>query len=448
LREILQSIRKFLNEQFTLDEDKADEGLIIESINRNVAFKGTNLWTLVFAILIASIGLNVNSTAVVIGAMLISPLMGPIMGIGLGIGIYDFNLMKRGIKNLLIAAVFSIITSFIYFSLSPLHEAKTELLARTTPSIWDVLIAFFGGMAGIIAGTRKEKSNILPGVAIATALMPPLCTAGFALATGKMYFFLGAVYLFFINSLFICLATFIIVRYLKFKTTKYASVSQQKKVVRYIWIIVTLTILPSIYLAFRIVQKTIFEENARQFIQTEFRFANTQVINHTLKFNQPNHIIDLLLIGDELDTQTIDSLKSRMTKYNLNKTELKIRQGLDAKNEVDLAQIKASILEDVFNSKSVLDTVQKKINKIDRKLPDLKAELVSLYPQITDFVLSNTVIVSAASTRQDTVTLFVATFLNRLEEQDKVKMANWLRQRINTDSLRVILQTVPVTKKK
>ena len=264
----MQSIRKFLNEQFTLDEDKADEGLIIESINRNVAFKGTNLWTLVFAILIASIGLNVNSTAVVIGAMLISPLMGPIMGIGLGIGIYDFNLMKRGIKNLLIAAVFSIITSFIYFSLSPLHEAKTELLARTTPSIWDVLIAFFGGMAGIIAGTRKEKSNILPGVAIATALMPPLCTAGFALATGKMYFFLGAVYLFFINSLFICLATFIIVRYLKFKTTKYASVSQQKKVVRYIWIIVTLTILPSIYLAFRIVQKTIFEENARQFIQT------------------------------------------------------------------------------------------------------------------------------------------------------------------------------------
>jgi len=446
LREILQSIQKFLNERFSLDEDKADEELIIESIDRNVAFKGTNLWTLIFAILIASIGLNVNSTAVIIGAMLISPLMGPIMGIGLGIGIYDFNLMKRGIKNLLIAAVFSIFTSFLYFSLSPLHEARTELLARTTPSIWDVLIAFFGGMAGIIAGTRKEKSNILPGVAIATALMPPLCTAGFALATGKMYFFLGAVYLFFINSLFICFATFIIVRYLKFKTTKYASVFQQKKIIKYIWTIVIITILPSIYLAFRIVKKTIFEENARSFIQTEFRFANTQVINQTLKFSEPNPVIDLLLIGDELDTQTIDTLKSRMAKYNLNKTELQIHQGLDAKSEIDLAQIKASILEDVFKSKSELDTVQKKVNKLDRKLPELKAELVSLFPQIRDFALSNTVIVSTNNARQDTVTLFVATHLAKFEEQDKMRMANWLKQRTNSDSLRVILQAVPVPK--
>jgi len=196
MKEILTAISRFIKDRFSLDEDKADEALIIESIDRNVHFKGTNLWTLIFAILIASIGLNVNSTAVIIGAMLISPLMGPIMGIGLGIGIIDFDLMKRGIKNLMIAALLSIITSFLYFSLSPLHEARTEILARTTPSIWDVLIAFFGGMAGIIAGTRKEKSNILPGVAIATALMPPLCTAGFGLATGEVYYFFGAIYLF------------------------------------------------------------------------------------------------------------------------------------------------------------------------------------------------------------------------------------------------------------
>ncbi|MGZ5135653.1 MAG: DUF389 domain-containing protein, partial [Flavitalea sp.] len=176
MNEILLAIKKFINERFSLNEDRADERLIIASIRRHVDFRGVNLWTLIFAILIASIGLNVNSAAVVIGAMLISPLMGPIMGIGLGIGINDFELVKKGLKNLTIAACISIAVSTCYFLITPLHEARSELLARTSPSIWDVLIAFFGGMAGIVAGTQKEKSNVIPGVAIATALMPPLCT--------------------------------------------------------------------------------------------------------------------------------------------------------------------------------------------------------------------------------------------------------------------------------
>lgn len=319
--------------RFSLEEDRADEALIIESINKNVTFIGTNLWTLIFAILIASIGLNVNSTAVIIGAMLISPLMGPIMGIGLGIGILDFDLMKRGIKNLFIAALFSIITSFIYFTLSPLHEARTEILARTTPSIWDVLIAFFGGLAGIIAGTRREKSNVLPGVAIATALMPPLCTAGFGLATGQFYFFFGAIYLFFINSLFICMGTFIIVRSLKFKRIHFATISQHKRVARSIWIIVMITVLPSIYLAVRIVQKAIFEQNAKQFVQTEFRFNRTQVVHQAYNFDHKKPSIELLLIGDELAKSTIDSLRQKMTNYGLDSNWLNIHQGLNAKRK-------------------------------------------------------------------------------------------------------------------
>jgi uncharacterized hydrophobic protein (TIGR00271 family) len=157
VKEILHAIKKFIRDRFNLDEDRADEQLIEASIRRNIDFKGANLWALIFAILIASIGLNVNSTAVIIGAMLISPLMGPIMGIGLGIGIYDFELVKKGVKNLFIAAAISVAVSALYFTLTPLHEAKSELLARTTPSIWDVFIAFFGGMAGIIAGTQKGK---------------------------------------------------------------------------------------------------------------------------------------------------------------------------------------------------------------------------------------------------------------------------------------------------
>src|SRR6185312_3798071 len=168
---------------FKLRHEKEDHENIITAITNGVVFRGTNLWVLIFAIFIASIGLNVNSTAVVIGAMLISPLMGPIMGIGVSIGINDLELLKKGAKNLFIAAAFSVATSYLYFTITPLHDTSSELLSRTTPSIWDVFIAFFGGCAGIVAGTRKKKSNVIPGVAIATALMPPLCTAGFGLAT-------------------------------------------------------------------------------------------------------------------------------------------------------------------------------------------------------------------------------------------------------------------------
>lgn len=447
MKEVLFAIKKFLRNQFSLEEDKADEAFIIETIDRNVHFRGTNLWTLIFAILIASIGLNVNSTAVVIGAMLISPLMGPIMGIGLGVGILDFNLMKRGIKNLFIAAIFSVITSYIYFSLTPLHEAKSELLARTTPSIWDVMIAFFGGMAGIIAGTRREKSNILPGVAIATALMPPLCTAGYGLATGQFYYFLGAFYLFFINGLFICLATFLIVRYLKFKTISFATPLQHKRIVRYTWIIVLLTILPSIYLAFRIVQKAIFEQNARNFVQHEFRFTNTQVVHQAFNFQRKHPTIDLLLIGEELKSHTVDSLKNRMHNYNLDSSWLVIHQGLDAKKDIDIAQIRASILSDVYSTVVPRDTLQQEKSKLELPLPDLNAELISLYPDLRNYSLSQSIVFTPAKQLSDTVTLFLATFPRYLTATEKLKLNNWLKERTKADSLRMVLQVEREQKK-
>lgn len=226
---LFRIIKLSIHKRFNLHLDKADEDDVVLSIKKNSDFVGANLWTLIFAIFIASIGLNVNSTAVIIGAMLISPLMGPIMGIGLGIGTNDFELVKKGLRNLLIATLISIVASTIYFYITPLHDAQSELLARTTPSIWDVFIAFFGGLAGIVAGTRKEKSNVIPGVAIATALMPPLCTAGFGLASGNFYFFIGAIYLYFINSVFICISTFLIVRFLKFKKKHFEDKNYEKK---------------------------------------------------------------------------------------------------------------------------------------------------------------------------------------------------------------------------
>lgn len=232
MKRIIVEIKRFLHARFNLSEDRAAERDVIRSIRRNAEFGGANLWTLILAIIIASVGLNVNSTAVIIGAMLISPLMGPIMGVGMGIGINDLALVRSSAKNLLVAAFFSIITSTLYFWVTPLHEAQSEILARTMPSVWDVFIAFAGGFAGIIAATRQEKTNVIPGVAIATALMPPLCTAGYGLANGNIYFFLGALYLFFINSVFICISTYLVVRYLHFHKKEFEDKSMERRVSR------------------------------------------------------------------------------------------------------------------------------------------------------------------------------------------------------------------------
>ena len=189
---------------------------IHEDIEKGIVFKGTNLWILMFAIVVASVGLNVNSTAVIIGAMLISPLMGPINGIGYSLATYDFELFRKALKNFLFAVGVGLFTSTVYFVISPINQAHSELLARTSPTIYDVLIAFFGGLAGIVAMSSKMKGNVIPGVAIATALMPPLCTAGYGLATLQFNFFFGAFYLFTINTVFIAFASLLVCQYLNF----------------------------------------------------------------------------------------------------------------------------------------------------------------------------------------------------------------------------------------
>lgn len=440
MKSILVYIKNFIRERFNLDDDKAEEAEIVENIKRDVSFKGTNLWTLIFAIFIASIGLNVNSTAVIIGAMLISPLMGPIMGVGLAIGTNDIELLKKGIKNVTIAVIASVLTSATYFYITPLHDASSELLARTNPSLWDVFIAFFGGLAGVVAGTRKSKSNVIPGVAIATALMPPLCTAGFGLAMGLWYYFLGALYLFFINSVFICLATFLIVKHLKFHKHEFDTASNQRRVVHYIWLIVAVALLPSIYLAYRIVQRSIFEDNAQNFVQKEFHFARTQVINRSFKMDGKRQTIELLLIGQELPQTTIDSLKKRLPVYSLDSTNLIVHQGLNAKNEIDIAQIKASILHDVFSQEKQADTVAVKPEKIDLPLPDLRKELSSLYPDMRWYTLSQSVIVNLDSTRRDTVSVFTANFQKAFYRSERTKLAAWLKQRIPSDSVKLFIE--------
>lgn len=438
MNEILNAVKNFLSYRFSLHEDSARESETVESIRKNVEFRGANLWTLIFAIFIASIGLNVNSTAVIIGAMLVSPLMGPIMGVGLGIGINDFELVKKGVRNLAIATVFSIATSTLYFWITPLHDASSEILARTSPSIWDVFIAGFGGLAGIIAATRKEKTNVVPGVAIATALMPPLCTAGYGLASGNIYFFMGAIYLYFINSVFICVATYLIVKYLKFHKKEFENRSDEKRVSRYILIIVLLTAAPSVYLAYRIVDRSIFENNARLFIQQELNYKNTQVISRNYKYSRNGNEIDLLLLGTELTPLQLDSLQKKLPDYKLTKTKLLIRQGLNAENKLDISQIKASILDAVYQG---APDVQKSgsYDALTRPIPDLSGELRSLYPSLKQYAINNLVMKKLDTKTQDTVTLAVVSFVPAVSAQERERLRSWLKNRLGTDSVQLLV---------
>jgi uncharacterized hydrophobic protein (TIGR00271 family) len=226
MKTIISQILSYIN----LSTGEDDKHKVLDNVKSNISFKGSNLWILACAIVIASIGLNVNSTAVIIGAMLISPLMGPIIGAGFGLGVFDFALLKKSLKNLAIATFVGLIVSAIYFYLSPFKETQPELLSRTAPNIYDILIAFSGGLVGAIAITRVEKGNPIPGVAIATALMPPLCTAGYGIAIGSIKFFFGAIYLYSINCVFICISTFFIVTYLKYPKAKQLDVKSGRRV--------------------------------------------------------------------------------------------------------------------------------------------------------------------------------------------------------------------------
>ena len=228
---------------------------VLENVKSNISFRGANLWILACAIVIASVGLNVNSTAVIIGAMLISPLMGPIVGAGFALAIYDFELLKKSAKNLLIATILSLVVATIYFFVSPFKDMQSELFARTSPNIYDVLIAFFGGLVGVIALTRVEKGNPIPGVAIATALMPPLCTAGYGLAIGNFAYFFGAFYLYSINCFFICIATFLIIKYLKYQPVKILNQKLEKQIRYGITGLILIMIIPSFYLAYNLLQE-------------------------------------------------------------------------------------------------------------------------------------------------------------------------------------------------
>lgn len=329
-----KQIMDFFVRNFDVRQEKEDELETIESIKKGIEFKGTNLWVLIFATFVASLGLNTNSTAVIIGAMLISPLMGPIMGFGLGLGISDFDLIKRSFRNFATATVFSVITSTLYFLISPISEAQSELLARTQPTVYDVLIAFFGGLAGIVASSTKSKGNVIPGVAIATALMPPLCTAGFGLASGNLYYFFGAFYLYFINTVFISLATYVVVRLLKYPKKVFLDKQREKIVTRYVGIIVFFTIVPSLFLSYNLIRSSYFNERVRTFVTEELSFPNTQILSKVITDTSEKKEVKVVLIGQTVPDEMIANAKAKMPKYGLKNVHLIVSRALARKRRI------------------------------------------------------------------------------------------------------------------
>lgn len=436
MNNIFKEIGHFLRDRFDLISDKATDAVILADVRKNVDFRGTNLWMLVFAVFIASIGLNVDSTAVVIGAMLISPIMGPIIGVGTGIGVNDFRLFKRGLKNLIIAFVIGIITSSLYFLITPLHEPSKEITARTMPTIWDVFIALFGGLAGMVGYTRNERTNVIPGVAIATALMPPLCTAGFGLANGRWYDMMGAMYLFFINSVFIGIGTYLVLRLMDLHKTQFEDEKREKRVRKYMIIISIITIAPSIYLAYRLVDRTVFENNATRYVQRVFRFDKTQVIDKNFKIRRGIKEIDLVLIGEELTPMQQDSLHRQMPRFGLDtNVVLKIRQGLNARNQIDMAQIKASILEDVYAANNGARRSKAPEEGIPA-VPDLRQEMGVLFPAVDYFTLGRMALLPVdAGSAPDTAYVFGVKYKQNVSAAEQAKMRRWLNKRLAGDTI-------------
>lgn len=445
---LAKSAFQLLRFQFNLRFDKTLEDQIVDDIRSGVEFRGISLWVLIFAIFIASIGLNMNSTAVVIGAMLISPLMGPITGLGVGIGINDFDLIKRALRNVAVATIISLLASTLYFLVTPLNDARSELLARTTPTIWDVFIAFFGGLAGIIAYTHKQKGNVIPGVAIATALMPPLCTAGYGIATGNLAYFLGAFYLYFINSIFIAIATYLMVRYQKFSFHKFVDAQTKRRVQRWISLVVILTIGPSIFMGYRIVTKSIYEQNAIRFINQEFNFPSTQIVSRSI--NPDEKTIELLLFGDELDDEMLSLVKGKMAVYRLSNTELRIRQNIDKTGPIDYNAIKTGVLEDLYknNERSlrqrdrVIDSLQKELVRVQPAAWPIKSmtdELSSVVSAVDELSISSTIFYNADKKTYDTALTAYLKMKRKPNVSQTKKITNWLKARTQNDSIRVIL---------
>lgn len=445
ISQLPNKIALFFKNYFTLSPDLVPQAEAEKAIREGVSFRGTNILILILAILIASLGLNTNSTAVIIGAMLISPLMGPIIGIGLGVGIHDFDLIKRCLRNLVMAAGFSVIASTIYFLISPVNEGHSELLARTSPTIYDVLIGFVGGGAGIIALGSRNKGNVIPGVAIATALMPPLCTAGYGLATWQLNYFFGASYLFLINSIYIAFATFIGVKLLGYKGLNITDNVRLRRVRRIVYILAILTMLPSIYLTYNMLRNNKFIMQANQFVAQQCHWPDTQVVNSNAYTDNGQKVIRITLIGKTMPTDSLElALAPRLHFYGLDGTKLVFVQGSVAtpvNNETGVRDVYQMAQTTINRQQNTIDSLRLMVSDIKASQSAgtiIAPEIKVLFPQIKDIAVSRSVFASIEGDAPDTANVAMVNFDSRMNAEQMNKFKEYLQTRLKLSDIQIV----------
>ena len=459
-RRILAFVKGLVN----MRDDMDLEGTTA-SIRKNVPFRGANVFILVFAIIIASVGLNVNSIPVIIGAMLISPVMGPILGFGFGLGTLDRELVLDSLKNLAVMVTVSILASTLYFILSPLNlENPTELLARTNPTVYDVLIAFFGGLAGILENSRKSKGTVLSGVAIATALMPPLCTVGYGIALWNWSYISGAFYLFIINSIFIALATFLGVKYLQYPAVSDSLGGKYRLSRGVVSVILAIIIIPSFVSAFHIVKESNFRINASKVVSENKTLGRSFIYDHQVDMSASPATVELFFAGEELTAADKEKLYASAEKYGILRSQLILKEDASLSreflseseiikniNEISEKQQKA-LGDTIVSLRSRLERYESKDMPVDR----ITAELSAQYPSITGLTLARGAFCrldassddASAAAQDSTLRVVVSnpdavialvSSTEKFSEEDTDRITRWLSARLGVPSVRVLI---------
>lgn len=433
-------VRDTLNLNGHIDTEAAER-----SIRNNIEFKGPNAWILAVAVIIASVGLNVNSIPVVIGAMLISPLMGPIFGLGLGLGVNDIQLMKSSGKNLLVMVSISLVVAFLYFVITPLSLSNpTELLARTSPTFYDVLIALFGGFAGILEQCRKEKGTVFSGVAIATALMPPLCTAGYGLACGEMSYFLGALYLFVINCTFIMMATYVGVKYFRFRPTEFQDETIGKRTKRLTTALIIIFIIPSIWSAVLLIQQNNFNVNATSFAEHRSTYGKSILYDYKID-HKDNTTLTLFFTGETLSERDKDELYSVAAEYDIAKEQIQIRDyAMEDKSDMnafkDIYEKKESIIsakeQEIVMLKNELDKIRSNELEYDR----ISKEIFSIKSSVSDVTITRGQSFNRDSTAGNSIIYVTVTSADSIATGELDELEEWLKVRLDTGTVEVMQQ--------
>lgn len=456
-KESYGSLRSYLLHLLDI-RNETDRDSTMEAILKDIPFRGHNAWILIFSIIVASVGLNVSSTAVVIGAMLISPLMGPIVGLGFSVAINDLDTLKRSLVNLAVMVVLSVFTAFVYFSVSPLTELTPELEARTSPTILDVLVAIFGGLALIIAKTKKGTIvSVIMGVAIATALMPPLCTAGYGLAVWELSIFGGAMYLFCINTIFIALSTFLVSKVLRFPLVRYANSLRRKRISQLATVIAIVVMLPSVYLFYVLLKKSYFERSAKTFVTEELMVYKDSYLQKNATnieyFEDGNSIIEVSFLGKEIPDEVISLWKSKMKTYeNLKDVKLKVLHNENSENFNEYKYIKElksrDSLELMESKKQIqflskrLDSLRKSKQKQNIPFTEIVKEIKLNYEKVSDVAFAEMFI--SRNDNLDTIPSFRLTWNDEITLSDKKtfenRLSNWLAYKIKAEKVDVKIE--------